>query len=69
MVLWPHAYLLILILVIWGLEKLFPNFVDRAEENLLVFIITSIMLVSFGQVVARYGFNTCLLYTSDAADE
>jgi len=58
MALWPHVYLLILILFIWGLEKLFPKFVERAEENLLVFIITSIMLVSFGQVVARYGFNT-----------
>lgn len=55
---WPHVYLLILVLVIWGAEKLFPQFVAKAEENLLVFIITSIMLVSFGQVIARYGFNT-----------
>lgn len=55
---WPHVYLLILILAIWGTEKLFPRFVAKAEENLLVFIITSIMLVSFGQVIARYGFNT-----------
>lgn len=30
----------------------------RAEENFLVFIITSIMLVAFGQVIARYVFNT-----------
>jgi len=55
---WPHVYLLILVLFIWGAEKLFPRFVAKAEENLLVFIITSIMLVSFGQVIARYGFNT-----------
>ena len=30
---WPHVYLLILILLIWGAEKLFPKFVAKAEEN------------------------------------
>jgi len=55
---WPHLYLLVLVLIIWGLEKLFPRFMERAEENLLVLILTAIMLVSFGQVIARYGFNT-----------
>lgn len=55
---WPHVYLLILIVTIWGLEKVFPAAVQKAEETLLVLIITSIMFVSFGQVVARYGFNT-----------
>jgi len=55
---WPHIYLLILVLVIWALEKKFPKAVNRAEENILIFVISSIMLVSFGQVIARYGFNT-----------
>lgn len=55
---WPHLYLLIFILIIWGLEKRFPVFMTKLEENLLVFVISSIMLVSFGQVIARYGFNT-----------
>ncbi|MEE4166564.1 MAG: TRAP transporter small permease [Desulfocapsaceae bacterium] len=55
---WPHIYLLIFILVIVALEKLFPKFMASAEENVLVLIIASIMLVSFGQVIARYGFNT-----------
>ena len=55
---WPHLYLLLFVLIIWGLEKLFPQFMARAEENLLVLVITSIMLVAFGQVIARYGFNT-----------
>ncbi|MEY3038116.1 MAG: hypothetical protein RL143_683 [Pseudomonadota bacterium] len=55
---WPHLYLLILILVIWGLEKLFPRFMNKLEENFLVLIIASIMAVSFGQVIARYAFNT-----------
>ena len=55
---WPHLYLLVFILAIWGLEKLYPKFIASLEENFLVLIITSIMLVSFGQVVARYGFNS-----------
>ncbi|HBH28260.1 MAG: TRAP transporter small permease [Desulfofustis sp. PB-SRB1] len=55
---WPHYYLLIFIAIIWVLEKFFPKFMERFEENFLVLIITSIMVVSFGQVVARYGFNT-----------
>lgn len=55
---WPHLYLLMFVLIIWGAEKLFPRFMARAEETMLVFVITAIMLVSFGQVIARYGFNT-----------
>ena len=55
---WPHLYLLIFILVLWLLEKRFPRFMERFEENVLVLVITSIMVVSFGQVIARYAFNT-----------
>jgi C4-dicarboxylate transporter, DctQ subunit len=55
---WPHIYLLILILIIWGLEKIIPKKMERFEENLMITIIASIMAVSFGQVIARYGFNT-----------
>lgn len=55
---WPHVYLLIFIAALWLLERFFPKAMARAEESLLVIIITAIMAVSFGQVVARYGFNT-----------
>ena len=55
---WPHIYLLVFILALWGLEKAFPHFMARLEENLLVLVISLIMCVSFGQVIARYGFNT-----------
>jgi C4-dicarboxylate transporter DctQ subunit len=55
---WPHVYILIFVLIIWGLEKAFPNAMAHAEESLLVVVITSIMVVAFGQVIARYGFNT-----------
>ncbi|MEO9655982.1 TRAP transporter small permease [Marinomonas sp.] len=55
---WPHLYLLFFILVLWLLEKRFPKVMERAEESLLIIVISSIMAVSFGQVIARYGFNT-----------
>jgi C4-dicarboxylate transporter DctQ subunit len=55
---WPHIYLLIFVLIIWALEKKFPKAMAHAEESLLVLVITAIMLVAFGQVIARYGFNT-----------
>ncbi|MCB5162704.1 TRAP transporter small permease [Marinomonas algarum] len=58
MALWPHLYLLIFIVILWVLEKRFPKVMERAEENLLMIVISSIMAVSFGQVIARYGFNT-----------
>ncbi|ETX10052.1 C4-dicarboxylate ABC transporter [Marinomonas ushuaiensis DSM 15871] len=58
MALWPHLYLLVFIIALWVLEKCFPKVMERAEENLLIIVISSIMAVSFGQVVARYGFNT-----------
>lgn len=55
---WPHLYLLVFIIALWVLERFFPKVMERAEENLLIIVISSIMAVSFGQVVARYGFNT-----------
>lgn len=58
MALWPHLYLCIFILVLWLLERFFPKAMNKAEESLLVLVIFSIMAVSFGQVIARYGFNT-----------
>ena len=55
---WPHLYLLVFIIILWLLERRFPKVMERAEENLLIIVISSIMAVSFGQVIARYGFNT-----------
>jgi len=55
---WPHLALLFLIAVLWLLELRFYSFMNRLEENFLILIIVSIMAVSFGQVIARYGFNT-----------
>lgn len=55
---WPHLALVFFILTLIVLEKFFPEFMASLEENILIIIIMSIMIVSFGQVVARYGFNT-----------
>ncbi|MBF0471035.1 MAG: TRAP transporter small permease [Gammaproteobacteria bacterium] len=55
---WPHFYLLFFIAAIALLEWWLPRLMARLEESLLVAIITAIMAVSFGQVVARYGFNS-----------
>lgn len=55
---WPHFYLLVLVATIWLLEIRFYNIIHHIEEHLLITIIGLIMLVSFGQVIARYGFNT-----------
>ncbi len=58
MMYWPHLYLLLFILVLWGLENRYPTSMARLEENLMIIVISSIMVVSFGQVIARYAFNT-----------
>ncbi|WP_196161356.1 TRAP transporter small permease [Reinekea sp. G2M2-21] len=55
---WPHLYLLILVAVLWILELRFYKFMHHIEEHFLITIVALITLVSFGQVIARYGFNT-----------
>jgi|TARA_B110000503_G_scaffold140084_1_gene230055 C4-dicarboxylate transporter DctQ subunit len=55
---WPHFYLFVLVAVIWLLELRYYKLIHHIEEHLLITIIASIMAVSFGQVIARYGFNT-----------
>lgn len=55
---WPHLTLLLLMLALWAWEKRAPAMVNRFEENILITLMAAITLVSFGQVVARYMFNT-----------
>jgi len=55
---WPHFFLFVLVAVIWLLELRYYKLIHHIEEHLLITIIASIMAVSFGQVIARYGFNT-----------
>lgn len=53
---WPYLAILGLILVLFLVEKRFPEAVTRFEENVLAFLLAAITLVSFVQVIARYGF-------------
>jgi C4-dicarboxylate transporter DctQ subunit len=55
---WPHLILLVLVAVLWLLELKFYKIMHSIEEHVLITIIALIMAVSFGQVIARYGFNT-----------
>ena len=55
---WPHFFLFVLVAVIWLLELRYYKLIHHIEEHLSITIIASIMAVSFGQVIARYGFNT-----------
>ncbi|MGB0958316.1 MAG: TRAP transporter small permease [Litorivicinus sp.] len=55
---WPHLCLLALVAALFVWERFKPQAVANLEENLLVGLMALLTLVSFGQVVARYGFNT-----------
>ena len=40
------------------IERRYPDQVSRFEENFLAILLATMAVVSFAQVVARYGFNT-----------
>ena len=54
----PHLILLGMVIALFIWERVSPEAVDKLEDNLLVVLMVSLTLVSFGQVIARYGFNT-----------
>jgi C4-dicarboxylate transporter DctQ subunit len=54
----PHLLLLGLVIALFVWEHFFPKAVDKFEDNLLITLMILLTLVSFGQVVARYFFNT-----------
>lgn len=56
--LWPSLALVALVLILFAAERRFPEAVTRLEENVLAVLLATITLVSFAQVIARYGFNT-----------
>ncbi|MBO0661913.1 TRAP transporter small permease [Jiella sp. MQZ9-1] len=56
--LWPYFAILGLIVLLFLVERRFPDAVTRMEENILALLLAVITLVSFVQVIARYGFNT-----------
>lgn len=56
--LWPSLALVALVVVLFAAERRYPDAVNRLEENVLAALLAIITLVSFAQVIARYGFNT-----------
>lgn len=56
--LWPSLALVALVVVLFAAERRWPDAISRMEENIIAFLLAVITIVSFVQVIARYGFNT-----------
>lgn len=56
--LWLYAFIALVIALLFMIERVRPEAVLRFEENVLAVLLALITLVSFVQVIARYGFNT-----------
>ena len=55
---WPYIAVVVIVALLFAAERRWPNGVTRMEENFLAILLALITLVSFFQVVARYGFNS-----------
>lgn len=55
---WPVFALLALLALVYVSERNWPEKVKAFEESVLALLLAAMTLVSFTQVVARYGFNT-----------
>lgn len=55
---WPYLALAGLVALIFAIEQRWRGAVTRVEEAVLATLLAIITLVSFGQVVARYGFSS-----------
>ena len=56
--LWPSLALIALVAVLYLAERRYRDAVSRLEENVLALLLAVITVISFSQVIARYGFNT-----------
>ena len=54
----PHLILLGMMILLFIWERYYPKAVEKIEDNLLIILMALLTIVSFTQVVARYGFNT-----------
>ena len=55
---WPLVLLALMVGALFLAERRWPDGVTRMEENFIAILMALITLVSFVQVIARYGFNT-----------
>lgn len=54
----PYIGMVLFVAIFYLIERARPNAVTRFEENVLAVLLALITIVSFVQVIARYGFNT-----------
>ncbi len=54
----PHLILLGMMILLFIWAHYYPKAVEKLEDNLLIILMALLTIVSFTQVVARYGFNT-----------
>lgn len=57
-VIWPYLGILLVVAIFYFWERKNPAAVNRFEENVVAILMALITIVSFVQVIARYGFNT-----------
>lgn len=55
---WLYGIIAVLIATIFLAERKYPELISNLEENILALLLAAITLVSFVQVVMRYGFNS-----------
>lgn len=55
---WPYLGMALIVGLLWLWERKKPQAVKSFEENALAVLLALITIVSFVQVIARYGFNT-----------
>ncbi|MCB1430000.1 MAG: TRAP transporter small permease [Nitratireductor sp.] len=55
---WPYLGIFIILAGLFFWERRNPGAVTRFEENVIASLLAIITIVSFIQVIARYGFNT-----------
>jgi C4-dicarboxylate transporter, DctQ subunit len=57
-VFWPSVLLVVLVAVLFAAERWKRAAVNAMEEGVIAVLLAAITVISFTQVVARYGFNT-----------
>ena len=55
---WAYIGIAIMLISLFLAERKFPKAMARMEENILAFLLTFITILSFVQVILRYGFNS-----------
>jgi C4-dicarboxylate transporter DctQ subunit len=56
--LWPIQALLALIIILFVAERRWPEAITNLEENFIAILMALITIISFVQVIARYGFHS-----------